>query len=235
MRPQPKVADGFRPGRLLRRRSALLLLLALLIPGGCAAPQPTSTQTHQHAKSIYVVSHGWHTSIVVQRTDIPDHLWPEHRDLPAATYIEVGWGDQAFYQAAKASIGLVLKAALQATPSVLHIAWFDTPVAHYFPASDIIEVGLSQSGFERLSIFIHETYTQDEPGKTVHLGPGLYRQSVFYQARGTYHLFNTCNNWTAQALQAAGRPIAPARAMTAGSVMAQTRKFGRTLRSKPEP
>lgn len=184
----------------------------------------------QNATSIFVVGHGWHTGIVVPRHAIPAHLWPEHRNMPAATYLEVGWGDQAFYQADNVTLGAVLKAALLATPSVLHIAWFDRPVAQYFPASDVIEVRLSQHGFEQLCTFIHDTYQRNKDGKPVYLGPGLYRRSAFYQAQGTYHLLHTCNNWTAKALRAAGCPIAPGRAMTARNVIVQTSVFGSMLR-----
>jgi hypothetical protein len=125
----------------------------------------------------------------------------------------------------------MLKAALLPTPSVLHLVWFDPPAVAYFPASEVIEVRLSPQDFANLSVSIHETYNRDEQGKTVYLGPGLYRTSAFYLATGTYHLFNTCNNWVAAALRAAGCPISPGRAITARSVLSQTRRFGRVLRT----
>jgi uncharacterized protein (TIGR02117 family) len=180
--------------------------------------------------SIYVLGHGWHTGIVVPRAHIPDHLWPAHRELPESKYVEVGWGDKAYYQAEKATIWVALQAALVPTPSVLHLVWFDLPVTQYFVASDIIEVRLSSQDFNNLCAFIGAAYKRDEHGKTIHLGPGLYGNSAFYLATGSYHLFNTCNNWIAKALRAAGCPISPGQAMTAGNVLAQTRRFGQVLR-----
>jgi uncharacterized protein (TIGR02117 family) len=184
------------------------------------------------ATSIYVVNHGWHTGIVVQRDDIPDDVWPEHHDFPQATYIEVGWGDQDFYQAPKATLGLAFKAVFQTTPSVLYITGFTMPATFYFPDSDVIEVLLSQQGFERLCAFMHETYKRDERGETLPLGHGSYGTSQFYQAKGTYHLFNTCNSWTAKALRAAGCPITPSQAITAENVMHQASRFGNVIRAK---
>ena len=216
------------------RYGVIFFLLPIFIGyGGCTRPSPSASKQGQEGEiAIYVVGHGWHTGIVIPREHIPDHLWPEHRDLPEARYIEVGWGDKAFYQADKATLWLALKAALLPTPSVLHLVWFDLPAVAYFPASEVIEVRLSPQDFANLCVFIHETYNRDEQGKTTYLGPGLYRTSAFYLATGTYHLFNTCNNWIAAALRAAGCPISPGRAITAHSVLSQTRRFGRVLRTR---
>ena len=216
----------------MRCRLGLLLLLILSPLGGCASP-PAEPPTVPHlAKVVYVLGHGWHTGLVVQRADIPDGIWPEHNDFPKAQYVEVGWGDKDFYQAQEPTFSLALKAALQSTASVLHVVGFNGPPEAYFPESEVIAVRLSPPGFERMSTFIHATYKRDENGRAIYLGPGWYEYSKFYLAMGTYHLFNTCNTWVAKALQAAGSPMYPASAMTAGNVMEQARKFGVTIRAK---
>ena len=116
--------------------------------------------------------------------------------------------------------------------SVLHVVGLTAPPEAYFPESDAIAVRLSPHGFEQLVTFIHETYKRDEHGRPLPVGPGWYAYSKFYLATGTYHLLNTCNTWVAKALRAAGLPMSPASAMTAGSVIAQVSKFGTTLRAK---
>jgi uncharacterized protein (TIGR02117 family) len=184
---------------------------------------------------IYVIGHGWHTSLVVRRADIPDGLWPEHHDFPQATYLEIGWGDKDFYQAKQPSFGLALRAAVKSTGSVLHIVGFTLPPEEYFLTSDVFAVRLSPSGLAALSTFIHTTYKRDAQGHTIALGKGWYGDSTFYLAEGQYHLFNTCNNWIAQALQVAGGPIDPASAMTAGNVLSQVRQFGTDLRAPAVP
>jgi uncharacterized protein (TIGR02117 family) len=219
-------------GSTVQKQAMFMMLLPVMLLGSCASPPARPSNMPEPAKWVYVVSHGWHTGIVVKREDIPVGIWPEHRDFPEAKYLEVGWGDKRFYQAPNATLSLALKAAFTATPSVLRIIGFTAPVEVYFPESDIIEVGLSLEGFERLGRFIHQTYQRDASGRPISLGRGPYGNSVFYLAVGNYHLFNTCNNWTAKALKAAGCPIAPARAITAGNVMSQTRRCGRVLRAK---
>ncbi len=39
-------------------------------------------------------------------------------------------------------------------------------------------------------------------GRAIH--PGYFDHDVFYDAPGTYHLGNTCNQWTSDTLAAAG-------------------------------
>ena len=205
--------------------------------GACATPvsdMPAPSESEPH-KTIYLVSHGWHAGIVLRRADIPDSVWPELGDFPDTDYLEVGWGDMDFYQTADPHMGLILKAALLPTASVLHIVGFNGPVPAYFPYSEIIRIELSSAGFEHLSRTIAASFALDEAGNVRSPGPGLYGNSRFYQSRETYHLFNTCNVWTARALRAAGLPITPTRAISEESLMSQARKFGTVVQSEPKP
>ena len=210
--------------------NTILVVLAMLVLLGCAAATPEQPPSPDRPRRLYLVSHGWHVGMVIPRGDIPAHLWPAHRELPASIYLEVGWGDQAFYQASKTTLALLLKAALRPTPSVLHLAWFNQPVSQYFPASDIVEVDVTQQGFEALARFMETTYDRDGQGKIAPLASGIYGTSRFYQARGKYHLFNTCNTWTAKALRAAGCQIAARGFLTAKQILARARSCGRLVR-----
>lgn len=139
----------------------------------------------------------------------------------------IGWGDREFYQTPGFSLALALKAAFMSTGSVLHVTGFGGAVTHYFPASEIVEFKLSRQGFERLVGYIHESFAREGPEALTPLGPGLYGESQFYRARGTFHLLNTCNTWAAKALAAAGYPLSPAN--MADGLMSQARRFGRLV------
>ena len=62
------------------------------------------------------------------------------------------------------------------------------------------------------------------------VGRGLYAESVFYRARGTYRWSNNSNQWVTRALQAAGCPLEPGLSINAGSVLAQVSRIGRVIR-----
>jgi uncharacterized protein (TIGR02117 family) len=184
------------------------------------------------ALTIYLVSHGWHVGIVVKRVNIPDDVRLVHKDFSSTDYLEIGWGDRDFYQTPNPHLGIALKALLLPTPSVLHMVAFNDSVASYFPHSEIIRVRLSDTGFQRMIRYIAASYDRDPAGNLVPLGVGLYGVSQFYGSQETYHLFRTCNVWTARALYSAGCPVRPFLAITADNLMLQVQSFGTMLRDK---
>jgi uncharacterized protein (TIGR02117 family) len=217
----------------------MLIWILFLAVGCCACAAPVRDTPgpgeSEPGKTIYLVSHGWHAGIVLQRAEIPVSVWPAPVDFPDVQYLEVGWGDMDYYQTPDPHMGLILKAALLPTASVLHIVGFSGPVSAYFPYSEIIRIELSSAGFEHLTRTIAESFARNEAGDTISLGPGLYGNSRFYLSSESYHLFNTCNVWTARALRAAGLAITPPRAITVENLMSQAHKFGAAIQSRPEP
>jgi uncharacterized protein (TIGR02117 family) len=179
------------------------------------------------------VSHGWHVGMIIRQADIPDDVWPWGRDFPDAEYLEVGWGDRTFYQARNPHWGSALKAALLPTESVLHIFGFNGAVTATFPYAEIIEIELPPAGVSRLAGHVAASYAGDDAGEVGSTGAEFSRNRRFYPSRETYHLFNTCNAWTARALSSAGLPVTPAQAMTAEGLMAQARRIGTVVQSGP--
>jgi hypothetical protein len=98
-----------------------------------------------------------------------------------------------------------------------------------FPENEIIAVKLSERGFKKLCRYIERSYRRNKQGETIPLNPSLYGDGRFYRANGKFYLPKTCNTWTARALRAAGCPITPVYAMTAGNMMSQTKKFGEVV------
>lgn len=217
-------------------RIKFLLVLIICAASACAGSEKKSglpSGPDEPAKTIYLVGHGWHAGIVIKRTDIADAIWPEQGDFADAEFLEVGWGDSDYYQTPDPDWGIALKAALVPTSSVLHIVGFTSPVTAYFPASEIIEITLTESGFEELCHYIAASYLKDQAGKSVSLGPGLYGNSRFYRSHESYHLFNNCNAWTARALLRSGYSITPSSIMTVDNLMTRARTFGKVIQSKP--
>lgn len=215
-------------------RSLLLTLLAIAtIVSGCAAPvmhgDPSSMDT-AHPHSIYVVRQPWHTGIVVLAADVPANAWLARRDFPDAAYLEVGWGDRAYYQAADPGVWLGLRALFWPTPGVLHVAAFNGPVERTFGSTEILELRVSARGLARLVEVVRDSHELDASGRPIALGPGLYGASRFYASREKFHLFKTCNVWTASVLLEAGIPVSPGLAFSASNLMTQLRPSGRVIR-----
>jgi uncharacterized protein (TIGR02117 family) len=214
----------------------ICILLLACSCSACAAPfrnTLASAESEPH-KTIYLISHGWHAGILLRHSDITDSAWPIAEDFPTAQYLEVGWGDRDYYQTADPHLGILIKAALLPTASVLHIVGFNDAVSAYFPFNEIIRIDLSHAGFTQLVRAITASFALDEAGKAHSLSSGLYGDSRFYLSAESYHLFNTCNVWVARALRDAGLPITPARTISTTSLMTQARKFGVVVQARPQ-
>lgn len=184
-----------------------------------AAPAPVSRQ-----RFIQVVSHGWHTGIIVRRADIPPGCgWPALPEFAREEYLEVGWGSREFYMARRFTLPLVLRTVLTATPSAVHVAGFRGPSDAGTPRSESLRLAISAPGLRALCEQIGKTFSRDAQGRVLDLGPGLYGHSRFYRANGLYSLPNNCNPWTARVLRAAGYPVRGPSSLTSGGVMAQLR------------
>ncbi|HEX9756972.1 MAG TPA: DUF2459 domain-containing protein [Nitrospiria bacterium] len=209
-----------------------LYLMVVFIWTGCAGPieELYPPQPDEPFHSIYLLNHNdWHTGIVIQIKEIPTGVFPEKAQFSDFQYLEVGWGDRDYYPMSDPGFWVTLKAGLWPTQSVLHVVGFNGSIENFFPESEIIEIHLSNKGFENLIGYIDNTFLRKEMGNPVDLGQGLYKNSRFYMAKEKFHLFKTCNVWVAQALRSAGCPITPFYAISAGNTIYQAQKFGTPL------
>lgn len=200
-----------------------LALLVVLAPWcGACATGPRDMAAPNDGVTIHVVSHGWHTGIVVRKADVAPGAWPEADDFAQADCLEIGWGDRDYYQARDPGFLDAVTAAFVPEPGVLHIVGFRGDVRLAFPASDIVALRVSPQGLADLVAHVRASYERDTAGKAIMLGPGLYGDSRFYGSVERFHLFHTCNVWTAATLRAAGLPIASS--LTAEGVMDEARQ-----------
>ncbi len=187
-----------------------------------AAPLPPA-DTGPRVHMVRVISNGWHTAIVVARAPaVASGVLPEAADFPNAAFLEFGWGDREFYPAADPSLATALSAALTPTPAVMHLAGLER-ARQAGADSDTVTLSLSREGARRLLGAMAAAFERPDGGRAQAVSPGLYPDSLFYNARGTFHLFNTCNTWTARMLRAGGVDISPPGIVTAGDLMTRLR------------
>jgi uncharacterized protein (TIGR02117 family) len=182
------------------------LLAAVSFLHGCAL-QPISTSAPaacQSPRTLFLVSHGWHSAIVMERKDLVALIPPLAGDLGEEGYVEVGWGEERFYQARETTVGMALRAVLQPNPSVLQVVPLPRPAREYFPQSELAELRVEEEGYRALAAFVAESFTRTPAKDVIRLSPSLYGNGWFYRAEGSFHAFNTCNTWVARAMEKAG-------------------------------
>jgi uncharacterized protein (TIGR02117 family) len=203
--------------------AAIVLLLAVtLLTARSGDPALWPPAPGAPAIEIHLVSHGYHSGIVLPRealSRVADErarpaLIAVGQRFAAYPFVEVGWGDEGFYRAVPDAASLTVALALRAlfmpgNASVVHVVGLARPARETFPASDIIRIELSEEGFARLLGLLDASFTRGAMGRPEDLGPGLYGPSLFYRGVEPFHVFNVCNHWIARLLSAAGLPTAP--------------------------
>lgn len=207
------------------------LFFWLMTTSGCLGPikHLYPEELSERPVPVYIVSHGWHVGIAIEQEYIK-HLLPDHPQMPDASILKFGWGDGKYYTDHDAGFGLMMRAAVIPTRSVIHVVGMDVPIERYFSSSRIVKVQVSKEGAEKMGEFIAERFRAGPDGSILYAADGLYTNSEFFKANGYYFVPKTSNTWTARTLRQTGFPITPFYAITSGNVIQQARKHGDLIR-----
>lgn len=201
--------------------AAIALLLAYLyapIPApNVAAPSAGDCVT------LHLWSNGYHSDIGAPAEIFPaDH--PLRRLYPEAREFLIGWGDQAFYYSDGTNLWLGLDAIIPPSPSVMHVTYDAPEASAYLGPNDDLAMAISREGAARFVAYVDRALILDEAGNVSVTTPGkIVGRSVFVRTRGSFHLFNVCNQWMARALRAAGIDVNARAAWLAGPLIRQAR------------
>jgi uncharacterized protein (TIGR02117 family) len=202
----------------------------LIFISGCLGPvkELYPEDPEERPVPVYLVSHGWHVGIAIEKSYI-EHQLPEHAEMPQAAYLKFGWGDRRYYTDSDAGFWLMMRAALLPTRSVIHVVGIDMPVERYFSASRTVKVQVTEQGAQKMGEFIADRFRKNSDGTVLFAADGLYANSSFFEANGRYYLPKTSNRWTARALRQTGFPITTFYSFTSGNVIQQARKDGELI------
>jgi uncharacterized protein (TIGR02117 family) len=160
--------------------------------------------------TIFVQTNGVHTWVMVP-TVTPDMDWrplarPEHIKDPryAGNYIGFGFGNRDFYLNTPTWADLSVKTAAAALvgggPSLMHVDHFWNPR----PRDWQRPITLSRDQYRRLTRFLLASFDYRNGQWVPLIGRGYGPSDVFYESRRPYNFTRTCNEWTGEALRAAG-------------------------------
>lgn len=162
--------------------------------------------------TIYIKSNGVHTDIVVPvktaQFDWTNYIKYEHTDNKDSTmaYVGIGWGDKGFYlqtpQWSDLKFSTAFKAMFYLSTSAIHATFY--PQINEDESCKAIQISYRQ--YEALNRFLVNSFDLDTGGNTIHIpsvNDGYGSTDAFYEARGKYSLFYSCNTWANNALKAA--------------------------------
>ena len=161
------------------------------------------------AVQLYLRSSGVHTDIIVPvqhslqdwRSVFP---YQDFRFEGEAQYLAVGWGEQNFYIHTPTwgdlTVPVALNAMLLPSKSTLHVRyWRAAP-----PVSEqCVPFSISEEQYVILIKHIRNTFKEKEGRAEVIKDAYYSKYDAFYEAKGKYHAFNTCNSWVNKGLKKA--------------------------------
>ena len=187
--------------------------------GICLLLVAAGTSEPAVAKDVAVVNIGWHTGIALKTADIDRARIPESETFENFSWIEFGWGDRDFYQTPDPDISVYFSAAFVGTPTVMHLVGLPIGPEDYFRSSEVAVFSVTDLEHARLQDYIAGSFARRDADRAPAIAHGLYPDSLFYEANGSFSLANTCNSWVARGLAGAGLMESGDGIVTAGSVI----------------
>jgi uncharacterized protein (TIGR02117 family) len=152
--------------------------------------------------SIYITSNGVHLDIVLPTDNMADTFLQKLLLPVDPLFISFGWGDKTFYLNAPEWKDLTFKLAFNALflkgETSMHVSWFMAK------NSEWKEIELCRCQIESVQSYIYNSFELNEYSGFQRIDvPGYFENDCFFNARGSYSLFRTCNNWSNSALKSA--------------------------------
>lgn len=160
--------------------------------------------------AVYLITNGVHSDIVVPvKNEIKDwrpEVKYEHTEGRDTTnkFLAFGWGDKGFYLETPTWSDLKFSTAFNATfglgTSAVHATFFK----YLREDEDCVKLYLNATQYQNLVAYIESTFDRDTAGNILHIktNANYGEDDAFYEAKGRYNLFKTCNTWTNNALKA---------------------------------
>lgn len=159
---------------------------------------------------VYVSTNGIHTDIVVPAYHSV-YDWKQVLQVPEdmndkLKFISFGWGDKGFYIHTPTWADLKFTTAFNALfwlgASAVHVTYHSNTLAE---DNQIRKILISEAQYKKLIRYIQHSFERNKEGKFILIPFSAYGENdQFYEGKGKYNLFKTCNVWTNSGLKYAG-------------------------------
>jgi uncharacterized protein (TIGR02117 family) len=160
--------------------------------------------------TIYIKTNGVHTDICLPveselfdwKTMLPTSDYPKANGFQ---YVSIGWGDKGFFldtpEWSDLTFSTAMNAAFLPSGTAMHVAYLSRAPQI---SESVAKVFIDISAHQILINYIQKSFKKSDNKVVLIPNRGYWNNDNFYEAHGNYHLFNTCNAWTNQALKTIG-------------------------------
>ncbi len=173
-------------------------------------PVNNTTSNDEKNIDVFILSNGVHTDLVLpmknQVYNWYDVLKPANTKSKdsIANYASFGWGDKGFYIETPNWEDLKAKTAFKAmfylSTSAMHVTYYNQLKENEWCK----KIPVSEIEYKKLVEYIQSNFDTKQ-GKFIEiLGTTYGQRDEFFEAKGKYSLFYTCNTWANEGLKHAG-------------------------------
>jgi len=179
----------------------LFLIVCLIFSAGCATSPHSLSSLPKHfpPQTVIVSLDTWHAMLAFPVSS------PSTSHNGSQEFEEWGYAELAWYVEGKTGIGGIFRALFWPTDGVVEVGRHPSIWAKRTPQppTEVFALHLEPEPYRQLRKFLESTLLSRTP-------LARFSGSAFYPSALSYHLFHTCHQYAARALQAAGLPLTPA-------------------------
>lgn len=161
---------------------------------------------------IFILSNGVHVDIVVPiKNEFKDWskeiLFQQTKSKDSlVNYLAFGWGDKGFYLNTPEWSDLKASTAFNAAFGLSTSAMHTTFYKKMKEGADCKKIKISIEEYQKLATYISDSFHRDTYKNVQWISGNSYgNRDAFYEAKGSYNLFYTCNTWANNALKIANQ------------------------------
>ncbi len=154
-------------------------------------------------KELFITTNGVHLDIIIPMELLNPDFSRNLETLPGTKYVSFGWGDRNFYINTPEWKDLTFPTAFNAlflkSKTAMHVTCLQQKYSGWEPFY------LCPERLGDLHFYIENSFLRNENGTFIKIPvQGYYGFDFFYEAKGSFSLFKTCNVWVNNALKTAG-------------------------------
>lgn len=190
---------------------SLFIVLYLSVGFVLSRISTNKEKSKDQSVEVFVLSNGVHTDVVVPyKSNIKNwrKLFPtDHtkgkRSKDSFNWLAIGWGDKGFYLETPTwgdlTFSTVFKAAFGLSSAAVHATLYEDMQESETAKS----IKISRRQYKLLVKYIERSIKKDAKGKSQYITTdAVYGETdAFYESRGVYSMFHTCNTWANGALK----------------------------------
>jgi uncharacterized protein (TIGR02117 family) len=169
----------------------------------------SSQKTESDTIGMYILSNGVHLDLIFPlknaQKDWSAQIDPDVQLKEQSKFIGFGWGDKNFYlhtpEWKDLTFRTTYKALFMKGPAAIHVTFYKG----LHESKDCLLVHLNLEEYKKIVHYIEGSFKPDKNGNPQLIMNFQYEKwDKFYEARGSYSPFFTCNSWVNRALRKSG-------------------------------